>query len=287
MKTKAKQMSFLKLPAELQALIWHFSLPGPRIVDLFAFSISETLQERHLPSDSCSRDAFSASWIRTCIERVYAGPQPLSPLLHVCRDSRALVLQRFVKLNADAELQGQRELESLPPKVQPDGLEVVHSRAKAQGNLPFALLDPKIDMLFLQDPQELMNSLGGPLISSLPIMLRWIPKNVIETLRSIAIPYFTWRKTRKAHGVESLQLLMKFKDLEELYVSFLGGQSVVQAHTWLDEVNGMEELGGHFREVEMEVLADVENLARKFPEWRRPVVRVVKHRSVLAREFEL
>lgn len=118
-------------------------------------------------------------------------------------------------------------------------------------------------------------------------MLRWIPKNVIETLRSIAIPYFTWRKTRKAHDVESLQLLIKFKDLEELYVSFLGGQSVVQAHTWLDEVNGMEELGGHFREVEMEVLADVENLARKFPEWRRPVVRVVKHRSVLAREFEL
>ena len=275
-------MSFRKLPTELQALIWNFSLHERRIVDIFAFSINETLQER-APGAGCSGDALSASWVQTYIERVYAATQPLSPVFHVCRESRALVIQRYVQLNADTELLGERELENLPPRIQSDDLEIVHCRATARGDKPFALLDPRKDILFLQDPHQMMNSLGGPLISSLAIMMRWMSKEIIEHLRSIAIPYFTWRKTRK---VESLELLMGFKGLEELYVSFLGGQSIVQAHTWLDEVNGVDELGVHFKEVEMEVLADVENLARQFPNWRRPMVRVVKHRSVLARELE-
>jgi len=42
--------------------------------------------------------------------------------------------------------------------------------------------------------------------------------------------------------------------------------------------------GGHVREVEDEVRADVEGLKNECPEWKPPRVRVVKHPGVLMEE---
>jgi hypothetical protein len=153
-----------------------------------------------------------------------------------------------------------------------------------KGSRPFALLDPKADIVFLQDPPRQRNPWEGDVVSSLATLVRWLDGAVLQNLRSLAIPYYTWHKSRIL-GI--LHLLLEFKELEELYVSFLGGVPGVGGSMggWADE-EAVVELGGHVTEVGEEVRGDVEGLKRKFPEWQKPRVQIVKHRGFLTKELD-
>jgi hypothetical protein len=128
----------------------------------------------------------------------------------------------------------------------------------------------------------MVNALGSFVISSLEILLRWLDTSIIQSLRRLAIPYYTWRKTRNTVG---LKLLLEFGALEELYVSFLGAsfEGRGRKENWSDVVGG---LWSHVPEVDEEVNADVEGLKRRYPGWKVPRVKVVRHREMLMRGIE-
>ena len=120
------------------------------------------------------------------------------------------------------------------------------------------------------------------MMSSLETLLRWCPVEK-QRLKRLALPYYTWRKTRNNGRLG----LLRDIGLEEVWVSFLGdcyaGSRGYRA-TWSDVVGG---LWSHVKEVEDEVRADVEGLKRSFPDWKVPNVRVIKHRGLLMEEFEV
>ena len=179
------------------------------------------------------------------------------------------------------ELCGDVKFEALPSSdSKSDETEPQYYLSTLKGSRPYALLDPSHDIVFLQDPPRTLDKTGGLVISSLVILLRWSPV-LISSLRRLAVPYFTWRKTRN-NG--RLDVLTELGALEELFVSFLGdgyGGSGYRA-SWSDVVGG---LWSHVEEVEGEVRADVEGLKREYPEWKVPRVRVVRHRGVLGEEL--
>lgn len=299
---------FVLLPPELQLKIWAFSLAAPRVVDLFAVPVSESLQPRFAPApknpatSSLNQDHSSSEsrneddnansneeedrapaatiWIRTFIERIYTSPQDLG-CLHICSEARKIALKSYLRVNADTNFLGDMQFECLPTAKQSDEHETMFCLGTLKGDRPYALLDPWRDIVFLQDPPEMRDAIGGLVISSMEILLRWLGTKTIHSLRRLAIPYYTWRKTKNAVG---LKLLLEFEGLEELYVSFLGDNYTGSYRaTWSDMVG---ELWSHVREVEEEVQADVEWLKRRYPEWKAPKVRVVKHRGVLMEDID-
>ena len=231
-------------------------------------------------------------------ERVYTAPQPFVPLLGVCRDSRQVVLRNYVRINADMKTHDPREVHHWPWILTSLNTSSDHGRraeevkaqedqgryylATLEGKRPFALLDPKSDILFLQDPPRNSNPLGAETRSSLATLIRWVDAAVLRNLRRLALPYSTWKKM---NNFDLLHLLLEFKELEELCISFLGGVPVGVGAMCADE-GGVEELGSHVREVEVEVTGDVEGLKRLFPEWMNPKVKVVKHIGIIRKELE-
>ena len=183
---------FALLPPELQLRIWAFSLPPPRVVDLFAVPVSESLQPRFVPAPkkdatssltslsrpSCDNEnedetsidnegsilsdsdgdeeeviepmLIAPVWIRTFIERVYTSRHDLG-CLHVCKDARKAVLREYAKLDADMELKGDMAFKCLENVVQGDGNERMYCLASLKGERPYALLDPRRDIVFLQE----------------------------------------------------------------------------------------------------------------------------------------
>jgi hypothetical protein len=200
------------------------------------------------------------------------------------------VLQRYLKVDSESAFDGERELESKEPVLRPEStiisrrqIEIfysrVYSRERRQGNRPFALIDPRNDILFLQDPPHAVYQTGVPVVSSLEILVRWLDPEIIANVRRLAIPYYSLRKTRV---LGHLEVLMEFKGLNELCVSFLGGYDG-QRRLWSDEVG---DLGGHMNEVEKEISGDLESLEKEFPGWERPALKFVKHRGLLIDQLE-
>ena len=198
-----------------------------------------------------------------------------------------MVLRQYVKVNADTNFKGATDVGQ---DGGVEGEETVYCFGSFTGETgedqrPYALLDPRRDMVLLQDPARMRDRMGGFVISSLEILLRWLGKDLVRCLRRLAIPYFTWRKMKRRG---TLRLLMEFGALEELYVSFLGRSA---GRTWCDVAvaqggSEAEGLWSHIREVEEEVRAEIEGLKRECGEWTAPMVRVVKHRGMLVEELE-
>ena len=236
--------------------------------------------------------------MRCYTERVYTPPQPFVPLLHVCHEARQVVLRNYVKINADVDIRAPGTAHDGPMDLTPvesyshgDGRSEEDKAGKEQGrfylatlkgNRPFALLDPKTDILFLQDPPRQRDRLGAEIISNLATLIRWLDVEVLRNLKRLALPYYTWHKS---NTLGFLHLLLAFEELEELYVSFLGGVPVCAGAMWADQ-GGVEELGSHVKEVAEEVMSDVEGLKRSFPEWRKPKVKIVKHMGIVTKELE-
>lgn len=136
-----------------------------------------------------------------------------------------------------------------------------------------ALLDPRRDVVLLQDPPDQRG--GTVLISSLATLTLCLNPYIRNNLRFLAIPYYNWRKAR-LEGL--LKHLLAFKVLERLYVPFMEGMG--NSTDWSGAVG--VEIEGHIREVEEEVRSDLEMLAVTHPGWRKPELRVVRHRHSMA-----
>ena len=301
---------FTLLPPEIQLKIWVCCLPSPRIVDLFAVPINDCLQPQpqfetsatntnatSSTSNSTSslipnadegppaaslvtKQALTTVWVRTFIERIYSTPHSLS-CLHICSEARRVALKKYVKLNADVHMdfRGDMELVLAPFSSSFSDPEAQYCLSTLKGSRSYALFDPSHDILFLQDPPRTVDRTGGLVISSLEILSRWCPVDKAR-LKRLALPYYTWRKTRN-NG--RLRLLREF-GLEDLVVSFLGdGYSGSHRASWSDVVGG---LWSHVKEVEDEVRADVESLKKQDPSWTAPRLRIVRHRGVLLQELE-
>jgi hypothetical protein len=293
---------FQCLPLELQLKIWLCSFPRPRVVDVVAVSVSKSLQPHfksastaNTPStessDGTSLESKSVSWTPTVIERVYSPPRSLSHL-HICAQARSLALGYYSRMNADLDLKGPLQFHYLQPNTptfehtnrsRPKERETRYCIAQLEApHRPYALLDPRCDLIFLQDPPLTRHKAESFIESSLQIFVRWIGASMRDNLRSLAIPYYTWRKSRETG---TLRLLVELKALESLYVSYLGGSESGSAsgngaggRSWVDAVGG---LWAHIQEIEDEVVHDLEGLKREFSTWKKPAVKVVKHRAEL------
>jgi hypothetical protein len=275
---------FSRLPTELQLKIWRYMLPSPRVVDVFAITTDEKLEER-LPPNSCTADPASTSWVQTFIECVYATPHSLPPLFHLCRAARRLVMQHYNPINAEMGVQGERELESLAPEVRGPGLEIVFSKSALKENQPYTLVNPSMDILYLNDA-EWMNGTEPSRVSSLDTVVRWLGGDIKRNLRHLAIPYHIWNRAKNAG---SMRVLVEFERLDELYVdlmildtSLVMGSAILQT----EEINWMGEVGERIGLLTEVIREDIENLARENPQWKRPEFRTV-NRTLLMNELEM
>lgn len=106
--------------------------------------------------------------------------------------------------------------------------------------------------------------------SSLEILVRWLDPEVRDVVERLGLLYScTWQQDKK-----QLELLRSFKRLKELSVAFLP----CEGSGWMQ---GVTETECHVEDVKREVRADWEELGKKFPEWKMPVLRVVRERSLL------
>ncbi|RFU33277.1 hypothetical protein B7463_g3075, partial [Scytalidium lignicola] len=285
---EAHRRAFNLLPPELRLKIWSFSLPNPRIVPIFAVTIG-SYPISVLPNPT------PAGFIRmppalACVDRVFTSHHRLPGVLSACRESRHVMLKWYkYRLNADEHCGGNdlyRHGKSgrLDTNIWASGRG--HILAIRKGKPQFTLLDAAHDLLFLQDPPQHFTALGSVRSSSLLVLVRWIGIDITENLRLLAIPYCTWRRDRERGR---LQLLMKFIALDYLYVSFLSTTPEPQSPGWESVMSQAvnEEIESHMREMQREVVDDLDKLAMSKPFWKRPKLRFVKDVDVLSKEFGL
>jgi hypothetical protein len=298
---------FSKLPLELRLKIWTYALPGPKIVDIIAISTDESQQLYYLPTGNPSRKERGqrVRWMRTFTDRMGSPKQEVSALLCVDREVRELVLKQWKVLDGvgglgvrerfegesgagDGETVGLRRggmgdgnWRFKAPEVQGDGVESMFYLAPfSNNNLP--LFNPTLDILFLADPPSSHLVRHVP---SLSVLVRWLDQGVIESVRRLAIPYYSWRKDRTFN---QLGLLLRFKSLERLWVCFVGDGGTERSREragWLGAVGREEGEEAYLGEVREQVMGDMEELGRRDVGWGRPCVEVVRDRGAVLNEL--
>ena len=104
-------------------------------------------------------------------------------------------------------------------------------------------------------------------------------------IRRLALPYYSWRKTRTGGD---LKLLLQFRALREVWITFLGSYES-GGRDWVEvlDVGDLDLVGGHLGEAEVEIRRDVEELKRECPRWGENVsIGFVKHKGSLAEILE-
>jgi hypothetical protein len=289
---------FPLLPLELRLKIWSLLLPQPRIVDIVAVSTGKNhqfFQEK-------------GRWIRSFVDCLQSPGQEVCGivLIFVNHEARNLLLKRWKVLQEveiirrgagtwerasyqeDVEIgevrkEGGRQI---GPEVQQDGQEsVFYLRPPAHRATPI-LFNPGQDVLFLADPSHTR------LVSSLAILVRWLEKEFVKSVRYLALPYSSWRRDR-LYG--NLGELKKFKALERLWICFVADEDLQGAGDWLaavrrrgrDESQGgrdVEEENKYLIEVREQVRGDVASDGALLG-WERPVVRVVRDRGFVMKQL--
>lgn len=274
---------FSRLPKELQLKIWAYMFPAPRIVDVFAVPVQDRLEEKLTPN-TCATDPKSTSWVQTRIERVFSATSKLPTIFHVCRDARSVVLLHYQPLHCEPTAQDtrERELASLPPETHEDGVEVVFCRTMVKGHKPFSLLGLRRDLLFLENPISGSYSLlDGPGGSSLGTLMRWLNSDIKKGLRAFAMSGFSWYM---AAQTRTLELLMQFERLEELYVTALETNISMQlGRPWMGV--GLNRVESTMDDLLEEVKRDVDELSREHPQWKIPIVSVLYDKSAVMIDF--
>ena len=276
---------FPKLPLELRLKIWSYSLPT-RIIDVCAISLVATSTSPSATSPSSSRDKRLLNHTFH-EERLYAKFKARPVIFHVNQESRSLALRHYdTSLRADAHWTATSSsnlncdtCSSLNIRMPASLDKPAYAQIIPTGDWPAVVLSPVGDTLFLQDPPRMRKPDGGPVISSLEVLVRWLSPNIRKSLRCLAFPYFTWHKDR-AFG-SYLRGLMEFQALEELWVPLLDS-----SHSTIVYGEDRGEMDSHVKQVENEVISDVEKLAKENPDWKKPKIRVAKHRGILSAELE-
>lgn len=241
---------FRLLPTELQLRIWHFHLPAPRKVTIRS-CFSESFQERTLNDRSSSSDPHASISVRTSSEILwppyssYADAQ----LLHVSHQLSRLVLQRYSK-TAEHSLGWYKRY------------AMFSSASSCEKHSPFALLNPRCDILVLQDASN--QCCEPPLLepSAIEILVRGLKPKIVAMVRRLAIAYPTWRKARVTG---SLKILLDFKALEELWILCLAWYRL--DGQILRDRNGVEIDQIHWDEIKFSVETDVREMKIESPGW--------------------
>jgi hypothetical protein len=289
---------FPLLPLELRLKIWTLLLPEPRIVDIIAVATSadhQFFQEK-------------GRWIHSFTDCLKSPGQEVcgNVLMFVNREARNLLLRRW-RVMREAEVVGdcvatreragcQEDVEigevgkesgrRIGSEMQQGGKESVsYSHPPAHRESPI-LFNPDQDVLFLADPSH------TSLSSSLAVLVRWLEKELVKSVRYLAIPYNSWRKDR-LYG--NLGELKKFKALERLWICFVADENFQGTGDWLAAVRRRgrdESQGGRVVEEENKYLIEVREQVRgdvasdgALLGWERPVVRVVRDRGVVMKEL--
>lgn len=294
---------FCLLPKELQLKIWAFMLPGPRIVNIFAFPVEDRLEERLTPN-SCTTDPLSTSWVHTRTERVFALARlsRLPTVFHVCRDSRELVLRHCTPFLCEPRRRGQREreVESLPPVAREADLEIVFSRTMLKRDRPFTLLDPRKDMIFLENPTigSYLRLNGAEFLvrCTVETLMRWLSSDIKENLLYLAMSYSSWRA---AIDNGTVKVLVQLRGLEVLYVAYSRGSvsaslgsSTPQVTPSVDDDYDDEDDDDedYWRTTKCELVEEamktLKILSREHSQWKIPIVRIVYDRTEMKSDFE-
>jgi hypothetical protein len=289
---------FPSLPLELRLKIWSHLLPERRIVDIIAISTDE----RQLFCDLSQENTVSSPiWITSFVDHLQSPQQALPVLFHVNRETRALLLRRW-KVLQGVQILRKQEMRSVAYAIAKDeyrkepvgrtGWRVkgpqVQNEVGAQDsvfylhppslNTPPILFNPNIDLLFLADPPSTRK------VSSLSVLVRWLDKDIVASLRNLAIPYYSWRKDNTFGQIGCLR---DFKRLERLWIAFVGDEGRESAG-WLAAVDrgevGAEQGEPYLCEIREQIRGDIA-MERALLGWGRPVVRVVKDRGVVMREL--
>jgi hypothetical protein len=302
---------FTRLPLELRIKIWSYALPEPKIVDVIAISTDDSQELFYLPTGNEGWDHREqrVKWVRTFVDRMVSPRQDIPALLGVERQTRELVLRRWKVLGGVGGLSkemscgtgfgaGEGEVVTLEigvggdeswrfkaPEVQGDGVESMFYFAPPSKH-SLTLFNPALDVLFLADPPSSHLARHVP---SLSVLVRWLDRSVIESVRRLAVPYCSWRKDRTFNQLGSL---LRFKSLERLWVCFVGDGRIEGSGGswgWLVAVgrvgDGHDSKEGYLGEVREQVMGDVEELGRREMEWRRPSILVVRDRGEVMSEL--
>jgi hypothetical protein len=289
---------FPLLPLELRLKIWPLLLPDPRIVDIIAVSKGgdhQFFQEK-------------GRRIQSFVDCLQSPGQEVcgNVLMFVNREARNLLLKRW-KVMQEVEVikrgvgtwerarykeeVGEGEVgkaggRQIGPEVQQDGKESVFYLHPPAHRASPILFNPDQDVLFLADPSNTSQS------SSLAILVRWLEKELVKSVRYLAVPYNSWRKDR-LYG--NLGELKKFKALERLWICFVADENFQGTGDWLaavrrrgrDESQGgrdIKEENKYLVEIREQVRGDVASDGALLG-WERPVVRVVRDRGVVMKEL--
>jgi hypothetical protein len=296
--------SFPLLPLELRLRIWTFAIFTPQLISLVAYTEEET--SSLLPSTSSPSSKTSQTRMYTYLERCsslsIAKPHPL---LHTNAESRGLLLSTHYLLPYYPEAEVFQLIKSTPIQpsppnpdlnpqlntlkvLEPTKLHNLNHTLLTSIKKPQTLFSPTTTILFLADPPS---HAPTTYYTSLSVLPRWLPTSLLSSIRYLVLSYYTWRKDRKFH---LLQILYSFSSLERLYVCFVGsgtewkGKGRGEGGGWLDAVRrDANDMDGMVRQVEREVLGDVEELDRKAGgKWKRPVVKVVRDRRAAVKNWE-
>jgi len=284
-------LHFRSLPRELRFKIYTFAVL-PRLVSIFAYAVPFTFEK-----DGISRlleydpDLFSdeSSMIRKATERFFTNALLITPLLHVDSESRSFLLsQNFRSIECVRHYQDYDSKKMFLHRYGRDGDHRGNPsptfdfrgfmRAVPIQNQQYSLVDPKSDVFFLEDPRLQQSEF---VISSIDVVVRWIGPYFLKNLKRLAVPYYTWRK---ATIHLNLNTITEFNALEELYISLLGCEELSPGSDWPSIVNGFNP---HFEEMETHVLGDLDDLVKRYPDWKRPAIKFVKDKSALLKELGL
>ena len=290
---------FPSLPLELRLKIWSHLLPAPRIIDIIAISTDERQQLSSFPQDTT---LSSPKWVTSFVDRLQSPHQPLCALYYVNRETRTLLLKKW-KVLQGIEIVGKNDMRAIgfdrfeeEERREPvrrtgwrvkgaedqtpiGGQDSIFYLHPPSFNTPPVLFNPDIDLLFLADPPSTRK------VSSISVLVRWLDKDVVESVKNLAIPYYSWRKDNTFGKIGSLK---EFKSLQRLWVAFVGDEGRENIG-WLAAVNRGEvwaEQGEPYLcEIREQIRGDLA-MEKALVDWQRPAVRVVKDRGVVMRELE-
>ncbi|PMD61185.1 uncharacterized protein K444DRAFT_611454 [Hyaloscypha bicolor E] len=229
---------FPSLPLELRLKIWSYLLPAPRIVDVIAISTESNERQQLSNSNPAVPSPAIPKRARRFVDDLQSPRQDVPVLMHVSREARSLVLKKWrvvggVKVLGEMEMRraGYQRFEDGPDWeergiVQGCGWQLMEEGKSDERESVFyfhpestratpVLFNPDIDVLFLADPPSTRK------VSSLSVLVRWLERDVVESARNLALPYYSWRKD---YTFGNLGALKQFKSLERLWVCFVGDE---------------------------------------------------------------